>query len=493
MMNTAMVLLISAGLGVIAGPAESPKGKSDVSDPILARTCKLIEDGEFARATELLKDRSAPPDAKTIRLRDDQLEIIRRIRLDFRLNEKQITDKIRKSIPDVTADDVRRWQKANVLQHRIIDGEILYFVREPSNLFKLCPEAVERRDKANASAAKKRDFMAAYLTKLVGDAATSDAAELDPVRHRVTFTVSLKPQQHTLKPNSLVRVWLPYPQQYRQQSDITLVRAAPKPASIGPSWDEAKNGEYQRSLYFEQRVSDPAQKLSFEAVYEFTTAAYCPKLDPDKVQPYDTQSKLYREYTAERPPHVIFSPALRKAVEQETAGVTNPLEKARRLFLFVGRHMKYTYEMEYSTIPSLSEKAIHLGRGDCGVHAMLFITLCRAAGIPARWQTGWQTEPGSHNMHDWAEFYVEPWGWLPADAEHGLQNSDDPRVKEFFFGHLDPYRLIVNLDHCSPLSPPKDTLRSDTIDFQRGEVEVDGENWYYDEWDYVFRVEYLNR
>ena len=58
----------------------------------------------------------------------------------------------------------------------------------------------------------------------------------------------------------------------------------------------------------------------------------------------------------------------------------------------------------------------------------VLITLCRAAGIPARWQSGWETKPNGWNMHDWAEFYVEPWGWLPADPSYGLQEHDDPRV-----------------------------------------------------------------
>jgi nicotinamidase-related amidase len=49
--------------------------------------------------------------------------------------------------------------------------------------------------------------------------------------------------------------------------------------------------------------------------------------------------------------------------------------------------------------------------------------LCRAAGVPARWQSGWQTKPGDWNMHDWSEFYVEPWGWLPADASYGVRWS----------------------------------------------------------------------
>jgi hypothetical protein len=54
---------------------------------------------------------------------------------------------------------------------------------------------------------------------------------------------------------------------------------------------------------------------------------------------------------------------------------------------------------------------------------------------------------------------------------------------------MDPYRLIVNLDYAQPLDPPKTSFRSEPNDFQRGEIEIDGHNLYFDEWDYKFQVE----
>ena len=36
------------------------------------------------------------------------------------------------------------------------------------------------------------------------------------------------------------------------------------------------------------------------------------------------------------------------------------------------------------------------------------------------------------------------------------------------------------------LEPPKTSFRSEPTDFQRGEVEIDGHNLYFDEWEYKF-------
>ena len=48
--------------------------------------------------------------------------------------------------------------------------------------------------------------------------------------------------------------------------------------------------------------------------------------------------------------------------------------------------------------------------------ALTFITLCRIAGIPARWESGFAVAPGDAGCHDWARFYVAPKGWMYADC-----------------------------------------------------------------------------
>ena len=111
----------------------------------------------------------------------------------------------------------------------------------------------------------------------------------------------------------------------------------------------------------------------------------------------------------------------------------------------------------------------------------------RAAGIPARWQSGWESKPSGWNMHDWTEIYVAPWGWLPCDPSYGVQKSDDAKIADFYIGHQDSYRMIVNLDYGRALCPPKQSLRSEPADFQRGEVEIDGKNLYFGDWDYEMK------
>jgi len=437
--------------------------------------------GRFSEAEELLRERIADPAAPVVDQFDVQLEILRRIRLDYSLTGEQLRGKLRESVPDVTAEEIERWRQQGVLQHRMIDGQVQYFKRAAGNLFRACPAAKARRQTSVTPTGTRFD-LPAHLAQLVAEAERTGQAQIHPVKHHVRYSLRVKEGHPRLRKGAVARCWLPFPQEYRQQTQVKLLSAEPASAVVSP------NGHPHGTVYFEQTVDDPSTPPAFAAEFEFVTAAYVPQLDPAKVEPYDTTDELYREYTAERPPHIVFTPDVTKLAAEIVGDEINPLRKARRIFRWVSNEIRWCSEMEYGTIENISAKGIAAREGDCGVQGLVFITLCRAAGVPARWQSGWQSLPNRRNMHDWSEFYVEPWGWLPADASYGLQQHADSRVRDFYCGHLDPYRLIVNLDYGRPLHPAKQSFRSEPNDFQRGEIEIDGHNLYFDEWSWDIDV-----
>jgi hypothetical protein len=51
--------------------------------------------------------------------------------------------------------------------------------------------------------------------------------------------------------------------------------------------------------------------------------------------------------------------------------------------------------------------------------------------------------------------------------------------------------MVVNQDYGMDLDPKKTYPRSETVDFQRGEVEWRRGNLYFPEWDYSMEIEYL--
>ena len=90
----------------------------------------------------------------------------------------------------------------------------------------------------------------------------------------------------------------------------------------------------------------------------------------------------------------MFTPELRKLSQQIVGDETNPCLKAKKCYDWIADHIKYSYAIEYSTIRNISDYCRSKGYGDCGQEALLFISLCRLNGVPARWQSGWNTFPG---------------------------------------------------------------------------------------------------
>jgi hypothetical protein len=58
------------------------------------------------------------------------------------------------------------------------------------------------------------------------------------------------------------------------------------------------------------------------------------------------------------------------------------------------------------------------------------------------------------------------------------------QIRDFYFGGLDQYRIAANSDHNQTLTPPKRSMRSDNVDFQRGELECGDKNIYFDQFSY---------
>jgi transglutaminase-like putative cysteine protease len=453
---------------------------------------KHVDAGDFTLAErEIETDRSAAA--------DEARDLLQRLRYEWSLTTEAMFAKLAAAIPDVTRDQLDAWTASGAIQSKMIDGERRYFRREPRNLFLFDIAARNRQERAagKPTTADRHESTAPIVPHLIEVLKAADASpgvrELLPVRTRFNYAVVVKPDRPGSAKGSTLRAWLPFPQHYAQQQDVKLIDCFPRTHRIAPT-DSA-----HRTIYFEQKVRDPTKAIRFEVSFEYTTSALCRGTGFQPV--IDSKDTGYKpvpraECVAERPPHIVFTDKVRAIVEKLSADSPDKPTLANRIWNWVDDEIPWRAEHEYCLIPSAIEQALRLRRGDCGIAALTLITLCRCAGIPARWQSGWTTDPSTGgNMHDWTEVWLdEAGGWIPVDPSYGKKKSDDPlykdRIRDFYFGGLDRYRLIVNTDYGMPLTPAKTSLRSEPLDFQRGEIELDGRNLYYDEWDYAFSFEH---
>jgi transglutaminase-like putative cysteine protease len=290
---------------------------------------------------------------------------------------------------------------------------------------------------------------------------------------QVTQTVTVNAD--AVPAGQTVRAWIPYPRAIPgQQEDIRYVSSQPSAHRIAP------DAALQRTVYLEQ-PAQAGQPTVFSITYAVTLYAQYHPIDPAKVVRAQLTPAL-APYVAERAPHVVFTEPLRVFSHQVVGDATAPYEIARRIFAAVD-DVPWAGARDYSTIPDLSAYTLRAGHGDCGEQTMLLITLMRMNGIPARWQSGWTFSKDAYDdIHDWAEIYLAPYGWIPVDVTYGRLDSGNPALKRFYLGGLDNYRIAFNDDWSQPFVPAKQFFRSDTVDNQQGEVEWDGGNLYYDHW-----------
>jgi len=143
------------------------------------------------------------------------------------------------------------------------------------------------------------------------------------------------------------------------------------------------------------------------------------------------------------------------AVEQ-TRGATTQLEKARDIYDYVFRTMKYdksgTGWGHGDTLWACDSK-----RGNCTDFHSVFISMARSQGIPARFEIGFPIPADKHSAevagyHCWTEFYIDSIGWIPIDISEAWKHQE---LRDYYFGAHDPNRVQFTVGRDVTLNPPQ--------------------------------------
>ena len=406
-------------------------------------------------------------------------ERMRRILLDFTLDEAALKAQLLEAIPDLGEAEFEDWKARGLFEQQVIDGRVVYFNRAASNLFRLSSEALARRRLQTPLRDGPMESANAHHREILDAAGPGHERGLAARRLRVTQSLSV--HADAVPDGATIRAWIPYPRAIPgQQERIRLLDSVPAKHVVAPE------SALQRTVYLELEAAS-GKPTEFSISYELTVSAQFHAIDADKVIAPTVTPDL-APFLAERPPHIVFSEGIRLFSRQIVGDEKNPWRIAQKLFAAVDR-IPWAGAREYSTIHNISDYALHAGHADCGQQTLLLMTLLRLNGIPSRWQSGMVYSDGHaySNLHDWGQLYVAPYGWIPMDVTTGRLRSEDPRIAGFYLGGLDAYRVAFNDDYGRDFVPAKSHFRSETVDLQRGEAEWDGGNLYFDQWDYDFK------
>lgn len=431
----------------------------DIDRVVRAQSAPLPEDilrrreaGDLEGALRAIRTRLERPDLPQM-LRDRLLcekERIRRLPTQYPWNRAQAVEKLRELVGNISEEDFDRLEDEGMVDFIYLQGEKRYFVRFHRSLYK------QRRFVANPDPANP------WLDPMV-----KEIMEKGKLEKQITLDVKLSLAADRFVPGEYL-AHLPFPLEECQQSNVTLLEGEPDGITQGDSG--ARNAWWRKQLDQWQdfhlryrynsciRYADPLHQSAPEA-----------PLYPAALAP--TEQDL-----AEEPPFIAFTPYLKSLAAELTQGAEPPVEKAWRIYDFVTTRVTYSFVRDYFQIDHIGEFCAVNLRGDCGLQALLFIQLCRICGIPARWQSGMSIDEDYAGSHDWAQFYLDGWGWLFADPSYGgsAWRAGNEVRHAFYFGNIDPLRMAANRRFEAPLEPAKQCFRVDPYDNQSGELERTG-------------------
>ncbi len=403
-----------------------------------------------AAAIDARLERDDIPQAMRARLTCEK-ERLRRLPLQYPWNQDEAFEKLRELIPDATREEFAEMERAGIVDFIYLHGEKRYFIR--------FHKSIAKRHEYLARSGGKVSPVSAWLDPMIAEAKAKGYCG-----RRITVEASIAVEPDAFTPGTY-RVWLPIPAPTAQQSRVEILEG--QPAFVSPEDAPA------RTAYWEKRLDAPERftvTYRYESVIRYADPLHA---EAPAAPLYPATAPVCAEDLAEDGTYIRFTPYLRSLAAELSEGQPRPVDKAWAFFRFVTEKVKYAFVRNYFQIDDHGEYCAVNQLGDCGLQALLFISLCRIAGIPARWQSGMAVEPDYTGSHDWAQFYLEGWGWLFADPSYGggAFRAGNLERQAFYFGNLDPMRMAANRRYMAELEPPMVDLRIDPFDNQSGEVE----------------------
>ena len=423
-----------------------------LSYPVPEDIARLFAIGDFARARHVIAlrlENPKVPNALKERLRFE-LHVIDELPRSYPYSEEAAFARLQAAIDGFTPEEMQALRDDGTLDFIFIDGKPFYKDDCLESLIKTRVDMNPRIRDEEALKAKYRNF--ADLDAIIARMKQKGHLHL---RMRMRTRLTIAPEARRI--GERVHVYMTLPTRDAQCTPGEVITEPVAKRIAAPDHP-------QRTAYFEET---DREGLTFSS--EFTFDIDAPYIDP---KPEEVLCEQPHFDTEEMLPQIRFTPFIRALAAELKGGETNPLIIARRFYDYATTNTCYRYVPPYFTKTQIPEYFGAGQRGDCGMHALLFITLCRCAGIPARWQAGLYAKPGSVGNHDWAMFYIAPYGWLFADASFGGAAYREGHLDRwnFYFGNLEPWRMVANRDFQQQFDPPMPLLRRDPYDNQSGEV-----------------------
>jgi transglutaminase-like putative cysteine protease len=279
------------------------------------------------------------------------------------------------------------------------------------------------------------DYQTDHLYQLV----VSDTTPFSTSDPR-TETIEMVHQVRNFGPDTLtaLHVYLAVPHDLNTQKLLAPIQYSPPPTRIVKD----KWGQEVAQFDFTNLGPNSSTNVTMRVPAEMSRIRYF--IFPDKVGKLtDIPADIRAAYLVDDAKFGLKSETIQKAVKDAVGAETNPYWIGRKIFNYVIEKLFYERVGGWNTAPAVLER----GNGSCSEYTFVYIAMCRAAGLPARYQ-GAVVHRGEDACwddvyHRWVEIYLPGYGWIPVDPSGG--DSPWPADRANSFGYLDNRFLITTI------------------------------------------------
>jgi len=215
---------------------------------------------------------------------------------------------------------------------------------------------------------------------------------------------------------------------------------------------------YKGIMRYTLKPSEDWFEYTLSHTYWFDRYSILTDVTAGNVTEYNSNRKLYSHYT--RPNMFIPSDSEKIiSVAASQAGRSgNAYRRAYALFEYLVNRLEYDSNYRYDEL----EECIDSRRADTQDYGLLFVSMARSIGIPARPVAGFIVHGDKKTQrHIWAEIYIPKLGWIPVDPAladgAGLFDIQVEDPASFYFGNLENQHIsftrhVVQLPKVNPHS-----------------------------------------
>ena len=180
-------------------------------------------------------------------------------------------------------------------------------------------------------------------------------------------------------------------------------------------------------------------KVSYTVAAEIGAVRYL--LIPERTGTLeDIPAEIRQAYTGDGARYRINSPFIQETVRKVVGDEKSPYWIARKIYNYVIDKLEYEMVGGWD----VPEVVLKRGSGSCSEYTFAFVALCRAAGLPARYQGSVVVRGDEASVdeafHRWAQVYLPGYGWVPVDVNKG--DARLPADQARGFGEL-PNRYLI--------------------------------------------------